>query len=125
MPNGEAIPTPIQRAGEIARIAIWVTGSLYITDNFVQKPDKLVDNLYELTKIVKDAFNILDLHRRDCPEAEKALEKLAGWGGVQVELYRLLKGLRGEDLRKALNQFTALALATDELTVRVLGCLRH
>jgi len=122
---GEGIPTPIQRAGEIARIAIWVTGNTYITDNFVQKPGSLVGNLFELTKAVKDAYNILDVHRRDCPEAEKALERLAGWGGVQVELYRYLKGLRGEDLRKALNQFAALALATDELTVRVLGCLRH
>jgi len=59
------------------------------------------------------------------PEIKAALEKLAGWSGVQVELYKLLKGLRGEDLRKAVNQFAALALATDDLTVRVLGCLRH
>jgi hypothetical protein len=124
MPGG-GIPTPIQRAGEVARIAIWVTGSTYITDSFVQKPGSLVDNLFELTKTVKDAYNILDMHRRDCPEAENALEKPAGWGGVQVELYRYLKGLRGEDLRNALNQFAALALAADELTVRVLGCLRH
>ena len=122
---GEEIPTPIQRAGEIARIAIWVTGNTYITDNFVQKPGSLVDNLFELTKAVKGAFNILITHRRDCPEAENALEKLAGWGDAQDKLYRYLKELRGEDLRKALSQFTALALATDELTVRVLGCLRH
>jgi ABC-type transporter Mla subunit MlaD len=121
---GEA-PTPIQKAGEIARIAIWVTGNLYITDNFVQKPDRIVDNLFELTKAVKDAYNILDTHRRDCPEARNALEKLAGWGGVQVELYNYLKGLRGEDLRRAVNQFAAFAIATDDLTVRVLGCLRH
>jgi hypothetical protein len=98
---------------------------MHITDNFVQKPGSLVDNLFELTKAVKDAFNILIMHRRDCPEAEKALEKLAGWGDAQDKLYKYLKELRGEDLRKALNQFTALALATDELTVRVLGCLRH
>jgi len=122
---GEEIPTPIQRAGEIARIAIWVTGNMHITDNFVQKPGSLVDNLFELTKAVKDAFNILDVHRRDCPEAEEALEKLAGWGDAQDKLYKYLRGLRGEDLRKALSQFAALALATDELTVRVLGCLRH
>jgi hypothetical protein len=102
----------------------WVTGNTYITDNFVQKPDRIVDNLFELTKAIKDAYNILD-HRRDCPEIKAALEKLAGWSGVQVELYKLLKGLRGEDLRKAVNQFAALALATDDLTVRVLGCLRH
>jgi hypothetical protein len=124
MPGGE-IPTPIQRAGEIARIAIWVVGNTHITDNFVQKPGSLVDNLFELTKSVKDAFNILITHRSECPEAEAALEKLAGWGDAQDKLYKYLKELKGEDLRKALNQFTALALATDELTVRVLGCLRH
>ena len=122
---GERTPAPIQRAGEIARIAIWVTGNMHITDNFVQKPNNLVDNLFELTKAVKDAYHILDVHRRDCPEVKAALERLAGWGGVQVELYRYLRGLRGEDLRRALSQFAALALATDELTVRVLDCLRH
>ena len=119
------VPTLIQRAGEIARIAIWVTGNLHITDNFVQKPDRIVDNLFELTKTIKDAYNILDVHRRDCPEIKAALEKLAGWGGVQAELYRYLKGLKGEDLKKALNQFAAFAIATDDLTARILGCLRH
>lgn len=116
---------PVKRAADIARIVVHAEYAYDIVDEMASNPDRFVDSLYKLSRLVTKVYNDLEDIRNVGEEYrdayEWALNNLKYWPNAMNELAQYLNDKR-KDEKEYINEvkrFAALAISPDNYSLQI------